>query len=172
VRLRGFGGTVRGEYTDAGDDLRRWAGAVQLAIGMVRLETEWQRYLEYLPDGRTDSLTLGTVGGLIGLPVVRNHLTVLVGAGLSTYHDPYGDESGWYAKAGFEAFPLRPLILSGELWAGYIRADEFDTETALGGGRATLGAVWNRFEVYGGWQATWIGSVTLDGPTGGVRVWF
>jgi hypothetical protein len=38
--------------------------------------------------------------------------------------------------------------------------------------RGTLGVIWNRYEIYGGWQSTSIGSVNLDGPTAGVRVWF
>jgi hypothetical protein len=44
--------------------------------------------------------------------------------------------------------------------------------SCVGGGRATAGLLWDRFEVFGGWQATWIGDVTLDGPTAGVRLWF
>jgi hypothetical protein len=44
--------------------------------------------------------------------------------------------------------------------------------SCAGGGRATAGLLWNRFEVFGGWQATLVGDVTLDGPTAGVRLWF
>jgi hypothetical protein len=38
--------------------------------------------------------------------------------------------------------------------------------------RGTVGVLWQRYEIYGGWQATRIGSVMLDGPTAGVRLWF
>lgn len=166
-----FGGAVRGEYTDCGDGLKRYAEAIQVSFTYLRLETEWQRYIEHLPNGSTDSLTLGTLGVAIAFPV-KDHITLTIGAGASFYHDPSGDETGWYGKAGLEIYPIRPLILNAEVWGGYVRADEFDAETFIGGGRATAGVIWNRFELYGGWQATWIEAVTLSGPTIGLRVWF
>lgn len=166
-----FGGAVRGEYTDCGDGLKRYAEAIQVSFTYLRLETEWQRYIEHLPNGSTDSLTLGTLGVAIAFPV-KDHITLTIGAGASFYHDPYGDETGWYGKAGLELYPIRPLILNAEVWGGYVRADEYSAETFIGGGRATAGVVWNRFELYGGWQATWIEAVTLSGPTVGLRVWF
>lgn len=171
VRVRPFGGAIRGEYTDAGGDLQRFAGAAQVSFTYLRVETEWHRYIEHLPGDRTDTLTLGTVGIAAAIPL-ENTFTLLFGGGLSSYHDSIGTESGWYLKAGAEVFPIRPLILNAEVWGGYIREDEFDTETFMGGGRATAGVIWNRIEVFGGWQAIWIESVTLDGPTVGLRVWF
>lgn len=171
VRVRPVGGAIRGEYTDGGDDLRRYAGAAQVTFTNLRLETEWHRYIEHLPGDRTDTLTIGTMGLALALPV-ENAITLLLGGGISTYHDAIGTESGWYLKAGAEMFPIRPLVLSAEVWGGEIREDEYDIETFMGGGRATAGVVWNRAEVYGGWQAIWIESVTLDGPTFGMRIWF
>ena len=137
----------------------------------LRLETEWQRYIEHLLNGSTDSLTLGTLGVAIAFPV-KDHITLTIGAGASFYHYPYGDETGWYGKAGLELYPIRPLILNAEAWGGYVRADKYSAETFIGGGRATAGVIWNRFELYCGWQATWIEAVTLSGPTVGLRVWF
>lgn len=171
VRLRPFGGAVRGEYTDGSDGLHRWAGAAQCTFSVLRVEAELHRYLEHLPGDRTDSLTIATGGVALALPL-ENAFTLLLGAGLSNFHDAYGNESGWYCKAGAEMYPIRPLILNAEVWGGYIRADEYDSETFLGGGRATAGVIWNRIEVFGGWQAIWIESVTLDGPTAGLRIWF
>lgn len=170
-RLATVGGAARGEWSDCGDGLDRYAIAAQASFTYLRLETEWQRYIEHLPSGATDSLTLGAIGAALAIPA-DDALTVLAGFGLSTFHDRYGDESGWYAKLGVELFPIRPLIISAEIQGGFIRADEFDSETFLGGGRATVGLIWNRCEAYGGWQATWIESVTLDGPVAGLRVWF
>lgn len=171
VTVRGFGGAVRGEYTDGGDGLQRYAAAGQLSFTFLRVETEWHRYIEHLPGDTTDTLTIGTVGIALALPL-ENSFTLLIGGGVSTYHDTIGNESGWYLKAGAEMFPIRPLILNAEVWGGYIREDSYDLETFMGGGRATAGVIWNRFEVFGGWQALWIESVTLDGPTVGMRVWF
>lgn len=171
VRTHPVGGAVRAEYTDGGDGLQRYAVAGQVTFTTLRIEAEGHRYLEHLDSGDTDTLTLGTVGLALALPA-DDALTFLIGGGGSWYHDHDGNENGWYAKLGSEIFPIRPLILSAEVWGGFIRADEFDDYSFLGGGRATLGAVWNRVEIYGGWQATWIGAVTLDGPTGGLRVWF
>ena len=171
VRVRQFGGAIRGEYTDASDGLERYAGALQISFSALRLETELHRYIEHLPGDYTNTLTLGTVGLALALPI-QNSFTLLLGGGISTYHDSIGNESGWYLKAGAEMFPIRPLILHAEVWGGFIREDEFDTETFMGGGRATAGVIWNRIEVFGGWQAIWIDSVTLDGPTVGLRVWF
>lgn len=170
-RLATAGGAVRGEWSDCGDGLDRYAIAGQVSLTYLRIETEWQRYIEHLPSGATDSLTLGALGAALAIPA-DDALTVLAGVGINTFHDRYGDESGWYAKLGVELFPIRPLVISAEIQGGFIRADEFDSETFLGGGRATVGAIWNRVEAYGGWQATWIESVTLDGPVAGLRVWF
>lgn len=170
-RLFGTGGTVRGEWSDCGDGLERYAVAAQVSFTYLRLDTEWQRYIEHLPGGGTDSLTLGSIGAAINI-AADDTVTVIAGLGLSTFHDRYGNESGWYGKLGVDLFPIRPLIISVEIHGGWIRADEFDSETFLGGGRATAGLIWNRFEAYGGWQATWIESVTLDGPVAGLRLWF
>lgn len=169
--LSSSGGAVRGEWSDCGDGLNRYAVAAQASIVYLRIETEWQRYIEHLPSGATDSLTLGSIG--VGFNIhADDAITVLAGLGVCTFHDRYGDESGWYGKLGVELFPIRPLIISAEITGGFIRADEFDSETFLGGGRATVGVIWNRCEAYGGWQATWIESVTLAGPLAGLRVWF
>jgi hypothetical protein len=173
ARVRLIGGSLRGEYTDGSDGLQRYAGALTIALGPLRVEGDLQRYIEHLPDDHTDTLTLGTIGLALAIPMAGNAIALTFGGGLSFYHDHYGNEDGWYAKAGAEVFPIRPLVLSAEVWGGFIADDEFDeTETFMGSGRATVGVVWNRFEIYGGWQATWIGAVTLDGPTGGLRVWF
>ena len=166
-----FGGNARGEYTDCDDGLKRYAGAIQISFNRLRLETEWQRYLEHLPSGKTDSLTVGTLGIALAFPV-KDSATITLGTGACFYHDPYGDENGWYGKVGLEVYPIRPLIVNAEIWGGYVSVDEYDENTFIGGGRATAGVIWNRFELYGGWQATWIESVTLSGPTAGLRVWF
>lgn len=171
IQTHPVGAALRAEYTDGEDGLHRYAVAGQVTFIGLRIEAEGHRYIEHLDSGDTDTLTLGTVGISLALPA-HDALTILVGGGGSWYHDHYGNENGWYAKLGSEMFPVRPLILSADVWGGFIRADEFDDYSFLGGGRATLGAIWNRFEIYGGWQATWIGAATLDGPTGGLRVWF
>ncbi|MBA3701039.1 MAG: hypothetical protein H0W78_19490 [Planctomycetes bacterium] len=165
------GAVLRAEYTDGGDGLNRYAVAGQATFVLLRIEAEGHRYIEHLDSGATDTLTLGTLGIAVALPA-HDSITMLIGGGGSWYHDHYGNENGWYLKLGTEIFPIRPLVVSADVWGGFIRDDEFDDYSFLGGGRATLGVIWNRFELYGGWQATWIESVTLDGPTGGIRVWF
>ncbi len=171
IRTYPVGAAVRAEYADDGDGLDRYAIAGQVTFVALRIEAEGQRYIEHLDSGATDTLTLGTLGASLAIPA-HDSITMLIGAGGSWYHDHYGNENGWYLKLGTEIFPLRPVVVSADVWGGFIRDDEFDDYSFLGGGRATLGVIWNRYELYGGWQATWIGSVTLDGPTGGIRVWF
>jgi hypothetical protein len=171
VHLRFSSGAVRTEYTDSDDEVHRWAGAAHFNIDRLRLEAELHRYLEYLPNDRTDSLTIVTAGLSLAFPM-ENAVTLLLGGGVSNYHDAYGNVSGWYVKTGLELFPIQPVIITADVWVGSIREDEYDTASFLGGGRATAGVIWNRYEIYGGWQALWIGSVTLDGPTAGIRVWF
>ena len=171
ARLSSAGGAVRGDWSDCGDGLTRYDVAVQASLLYLRLDTEWQRYIEHLPSGATDSLTLGAIGVGFNLHA-DDAITVLAGLGICTFHDRYGDESGWYGKLGVELFPIQPVIISAEIHGGFIRADEYDSETFLGGGRVSVGAIWNRVEVFGGWQATWIESVTLSGPMAGMRVWF
>ena len=165
------GGAVYGEYGDFGDGLRRYGVGARVGFSYVFAQTDWQRFIEHLSDGSTDTLTLGMLG--VGLAIPRGtSLRVNLGVGLSYAHDSLGLESGWYAELGADAFPIRPLVISVDVRGGWVRADQYSPQTFIGTGRATAGVIWDRFEVYAGWQATWIESVTLDGPIGGLRVWF
>jgi hypothetical protein len=171
ARIDAGGAALRGDWSDCGDGLICYGFAAQASFVFLRCETEWQRYIEHPPAGGTDTLTIGSIG--VGLNLhADDAITVLAGFGVCTFHDRYGDESGWYGKLGVELYPIQPLVISAEIHGGWIRADEFDSETFLGGGRATAGLIWNRFEAYAGWQGTWIESVTLHGPVFGGRIWF
>ena len=67
-----------------------------------------------------------------------------------------------------DVFPLKPITMHGVFTYGSVGDFNTDVMTV----RGTIGVLWQRYEIYGGWQATRIGSVMLDGPTAGVRLWF
>ena len=70
------------------------------------------------------------------------------------------------AVVGFDAYPVRPLVLSGR---GAILALG---QTVMFEARGTVGVSINRLEVYAGYDHRQIGDVHLGGPTAGIAVRF
>jgi hypothetical protein len=154
-------------------DLQRYAlGARLWLTGAVQIGTDYHRYFERRPEGGHDTLTLGCTDFSLGIPLTtRGHLHL--GIGVTTYHDEIGTESGAAFVCGGDVFPMRPLVLSVSGIIGSVSNDyDDDNRTRIATLRASLGVCLDRFEIFGGWQSTWIGQVQLDGPMGGLRVWF
>lgn len=159
------GGEVSAEGGWIEDDLQRYCVGGRVVFSAVQLRSEWSRYIEERDDGSHNTLNVGTIDAELGItfgPYGRLGL----GAGATITHDSIGTEVGPCVAVGLDAFPIRPVVLHGVLTYGNVNDTKILTM------RATLGVIWNRYEIYGGWQSTSIGSVDLDGPTAGVRVWF
>jgi hypothetical protein len=166
------GAQVQTEFGMIERDLQRYGvgGRVWLTA-FAQISTDYHRYFEQRESGGHDTLTVGCTDLSLGIPITtRGHLHL--GVGVLTYHDGIGGEAGAAFAAGFDVFPVRPLVLSVAGNVGSISSDSDEGRTSMGMLRASLGACIDRFEIYGGWQSTWIGQVQLDGPMAGVRVWF
>lgn len=163
---KGIGGQVYAEYGHIENDLQRFALGGQVMLSGFTIRSEWNRYIEEV-DGGHDTLTLGTIDAELGITVL-SYARIGIGVGATIYHDDVGTESGACFVLSAQGFPIKPVVLDGVLTYGQV--GDWDTEIMTL--RGTIGAVWNRYEAYAGWQLTSIGGVDLDGPTAGVRVWF
>lgn len=166
------GAQVQSEFGMIERDLQRYGIGARLWItAFAQISTDYHRYFEQRGSGGHDTLTVGCTDLSLGIPLTsRGHLHL--GVGVLTYHDEVGTESGAAFAGGFDLFPVRPLVVSVAGNAGSIGSDAEEGRTSLRMLRASLGACIDRFEIYGGWQGTWIGQVRLSGPMAGLRVWF
>jgi hypothetical protein len=162
-----FSGDLSAEGGWIDDDLQRYSLGGRLNISAFVLRTEWSRYVEERADGGHETLNLGTIDAELGV-TFGTYGRLGLGLGATITHDSISTEAGPCVALALDVFPLQPVILSGALT--YAKVGDYDTEIFTW--RATLGGIWKRYELYGGWQSTSIGSVELDGPTAGLRVWF
>lgn len=87
------------------------------------------------------------------------------GAGLRWLSDDLDTNYGISGQYGVEIQPVRPLILSVQLEAGTLRHDPFLH------GRATIGLIYNRFELFTGFDYLQIDHLETAGPLAGLRIW-
>jgi hypothetical protein len=169
---RQFAANVAIEGAWLGDDVMRGAISGRLAFPFVELDSRTSLLVE-APGGKpVDALYIGDAG-LWVVPWRGPHWTMRVGGGLRYMvdgrtpgegHREYA--LGWNVGAGFDFFPVRPLIVSyrldlGRLWLATIVQN-----------RATIGAAVGPVELLAGYDALRIGSTWLHGPTIGLRGWF
>jgi hypothetical protein len=160
-----YGGEVYAETARIEDDLQRYAIGGRAMLSALMLRTEWNRYLEERADGSHDSLTVGTIDLELGITITAQARLGL-GLGATITHDSIGGESGLCGVVALDIFPISPLVLHGVFTTAHVGGTDVTTM------RGTIGALWQRYEAYAGWQATHIGGVELEGPTLGARVWF
>ena len=162
-----WGGEVYAETGLVENDLQRYAIGGRTTISAFTLRTEWNRFFEERNDGSHDSLTVGTIDLELGITITAKARLGL-GLGATVTNDAVGSESGLCGVVALDVFPLKPITMQGVFTYGTVGDSNTDVMTV----RGTVGVLWQRYEIYGGWQATRIGSVMLDGPTAGVRLWF
>jgi hypothetical protein len=127
--------------------------------------TNWDWFAEDLGNGRTDHTVLGDAEVTIRFVQTESAL-MHAGVGGRVLTDRHDTRAGFNGLYGIELFPLRPWVLSATVDLGNL-----DEAFALRA-RGTLGATFRRWEVYGGYEFQRIGSVNLQGPMLGLRVWF
>jgi hypothetical protein len=88
------------------------------------------------------------------------------GLGCRLLTDDRDTRAGVNFVYGGDWFPARPLVVSASCDLGNLDA------AFVVRARATVGAAWRRWEVFGGYDFLRIGSVNLQGPMLGLRVWF
>jgi hypothetical protein len=88
------------------------------------------------------------------------------GLGVRFLSDRWDGEAGINFLYGGDFFPAQPVVFSWQVDGGSLgHAGVFH-------GRATLGVLWRRWELFGGYDYLNIGGVDLQGPMLGLRGWF
>jgi hypothetical protein len=166
ARPRTLTGRVSLEYGSDFDDIGRWGlKALVENYGGWGAEFDWNLYVEQLAAGGTDSLHVGDINLLYRLleaPRMQGRL----GIGGNWLSDSRETALGFNSTVKVDIYPRRPLIISGEIDYGRLGGAE------MFHGNVTVGAIWDRVEFFGGYDYRKIGSVKLEGPLIGLRLWF
>lgn len=128
-------------------------------------QSSWTQLRECLCNGRSDELVLGDVNLVVRF-AQHERAQFRAGIGLRTLIDDSATHWGFNFTYGADFYPVKPLIVSGQIDAGTLGS------AGVFHGRATAGFNWSHFEVYGGYDFLRIGSVNLQGPVIGVCLWF
>ncbi len=161
-----WSGRLKYEFGSRFDGLNRQGiGFLSEHSSRLGFQFQWDTYVEDLGDGWTDELHLADVNVLFRVVESEKYL-IRAGIGVNILGDAFGSDSGFTTTISAELFPVKPLVLSGELDLGTIG----DAEMFHVMGKA--GLMFNRFEVFGGYDYRTIGGVALQGPMVGLQVWF
>jgi len=151
-----------------------WRGAVDLraSFRFFELDSRTSFLIEAPSETVKDAMYLGDASLFFVLARLQ-HWTLRVGGGARYMIDGRTPGEGkrdyalgWNVGAGFDFFPVRPLVISGRLDGGKLYA------APVVQARLTAGAAIGRIEIFGGYDHMQIGSVPLGGPLLGVRGWF
>jgi hypothetical protein len=157
---------LRGEYADDFDSLTRYGGHV-LVEHACRwgLDSETNYWRESIGAGAHDHLWTGDANVVVRF-AQNEFVQMRSGAGVAWLADDIDSEFGFNFTYGGDIYPIKPLVISAELDAGWIG------EAWLIHLRSTVGVQWKQVEVYTGYDYLEIGQVQLDGFVAGVRVTF
>jgi len=128
------------------------------------LQTSWS-YLNEQLCGCHDSLLLGEMN-LVFRFAQSERMQMRTGLGARVLADAHDSTWGFNFLYGADLFPVKPVVLSGELEAGSLGS------AGVFHARATMGLLYKRYEIYAGYDFLLIGSVGLQGPVLGFRLWF
>ncbi|MEM6996105.1 MAG: hypothetical protein AAF721_36700 [Myxococcota bacterium] len=129
--------------------------------------------LDWVVEGRfKDALYLGSTNGRFTL-IMRPRMRLRVGGGAQYMIDGRtpGQGNREYASGpnittDVDLFPVQPFTVSGRLDYGTL----YKAPSVLA--QATVGVVFRGVQVYGGYEFRRVGNVSMQGPVGGLRVWF
>jgi hypothetical protein len=127
--------------------------------------TNWDFFQERRPCGCYDELTIGDVN-LTYRFAQCEWMGMFVGAGGRVMPDRYDTRAGFNFTYGAEVFPCKPLVLSSSLDLGNLGS------ASVVRARATVGLIHRHWELFGGYDFYRIGTVDLQGPMAGLRLWF
>jgi hypothetical protein len=146
--------------------LNRLGGRLSLdTTWRVGLQSNWNYLHESLDRGGPDEAVLGDTELTFRL-CQNDWLLIHIGAGLRTWTDAHDARFGFNFSYSADFFPCKPVIFSPSFDVGNLSSD------LVLHGRATLGLIRGRWELYGGYDFLRIGSVNIQGPVAGVRLWF
>lgn len=165
-KLLGRGTALRVWAEGAAQSEQLFGGSVGfLWSGYHRLELqgEFRGYRES-DAGTTDTLLLGSLG-VNYIFAQSEGVQVRSGAGVRWMPDPEGTLAGAYFSYGADFYPASPIIVSVSGDVGGING------AATAAVRATLGAIFDRVEIYGGFEGFWIDDIDLSTAVFGARLW-
>ena len=129
------------------------------------IDFKWDSYVEDYGDGWTDELHLTDINLMYRIAQSEQY-AIRAGLGMNILGDAYDTDAGFNITTKADFFPCRRLVLSGEMDLGTIG----DAEMFHLAGKA--GLMFDRFEVFAGYDYRTIGSVPLEGTMFGLQVWF
>jgi hypothetical protein len=164
-RHRKIWGEFSLEYANDFDDLSRLGANLRVSTASrFEFETNWNAFTQDTAAGR-DHLTLGDAEVLYRFAESET-IQFRAGLGANWLDDHQGIDAGFNLRYGVEWYPCRPwavksLIDLGELGkAGLVHA------------RTTVGASYQRWELYTGYDFLRVGTVQICGPVAGALVRF
>ena len=161
-----FAGRLSGEYADSVNGLSRTSGELLLSTaGRFGMDTQWHYFNEQFPDRGSDHLWIGD-WNLVFRFAQSEHAEFRTGFGFNWLNDPTDTNFGFNWTYGADFFPIKPWVFSTSMDLGRLG------DAGLFHGRATVGVILNRFEVYTGYDYFDIGHVGISSLVGGVRLWF
>jgi hypothetical protein len=164
--LKAWMGRVTIDESNDFDGLNRVHGQLLLDTNLrLGLQSDWFFLAERRPCGCYDTMTVGDVN-LVFRFAECPWLQMRSGLGLRMLFDGGDSRFGFNFTYSADVFPADPWVFSLQFDAGTIG------DAALLHGRATVGAIWSRWELFAGYDWLRIGSVDLSGPVVGLRLWF
>lgn len=153
------------DYGNDFDDLERWRGGMLLQSSAgPAAELEWNTYLERTPGG-VDQIHVGEANALFRI-YASERIQWMWGGGLAWLDDRTETNFGYNLTLKADFFPVKPWVFSGDLDYGEIgRAHVFHAN-------ASVGVLYRRYEIFGGYDYRNIESAELQGPMFGVRLWY
>ena len=165
ANLRSWSGRVSLENGNDFDGLNRFNGQLLLETTCrFGLQTSWNYYHERI-GGCTDQLLIGDANVVFRF-AQHEQMQMRAGLGVRVLNDQADTDFGFNFTYGADIYPAKPLVLSLSLDAGNLGS------AGVFHGRATLGVIYSRWEIYGGYDYLRIGSAALQGPMAGMRFWF
>jgi hypothetical protein len=129
------------------------------------LASDWDFFQERLPCGCYDELTLGDMNLTFRFAQCE-WLQMYAGAGGRIMPDRSCTRGGFNFTYGGDVFPFKPVVVSSSLDLGTLGS------ASLVRVRGTVGLVHKHWELFGGYDFLRIGTVNLQGPMAGLRLWF
>ncbi len=129
------------------------------------LQSNWN-YLREIIGGRWRDQTLLGDTSVTYRFAQHERIEMYSGLGFRVLTDPRSTNWGANFVYGLDWFPARPLVVSASFDAGNLGS------ASVIHSRATVGAAVRRCELFGGYDFLRIGSVNVQGPTAGLRLWF
>jgi hypothetical protein len=165
-RLDGWMGRVTVQESNDFRGLNRVTGQLLLDTTLrLGVQTGWTWLHERPGGGRSDDLGLGDIS-LTFRFAQNEYVQMRAGLGARVLVDTGDARWGFNFTYGADVFPVRPLVLSAVLDLGTVG------DAGVFHGRATVGAIFRGWEVFAGYDYLRIGSVDLQGPAVGLRLWF